>query len=93
MSDKQESENPQGEIEAALRALVDLKDIEARINKSGANYEDVRAHRRENDAAWKRARELIYGPPEVDNKPLNKQEADRWAKRAKASAASRSTAA
>lgn len=62
-----------------VKALVDMHELEQRLGaKGGANYDDVRKHRRESATLWERAREYVYGPPEVDNKPKNAAEKKRW---------------
>jgi hypothetical protein len=66
-----------------LKALVDMRDAEAKVAKGGDNYDAVRHVRRNSDALWKQARELVYGPEEPQNaEPHSKTEAERWKRNA-----------
>lgn len=75
--------------EQILKALVDFRDTEIASAKGGASYESLRKLRRDGEAMWKAARELVYGPEQVDNRPKGQAEAERWKAREARIAASR----
>lgn len=80
---------PAEDFAELVKALVDMREVEAQAARGGANYEAVRKHRRESEALWERARFAVYGPKPVDNKPRTKAEAERWERNAARVAARR----
>ncbi len=73
--------------ESLLKDLLELHDLSKK--NLAHDYEAVRRIRREQDAKWEEVRIMLYGQPEIDNKPRTESQKVQWDKRSKAVAATR----